>query len=36
MMAQYNIPFCVALSLYFDPTDPGSFEVEAQDKKDWR
>ncbi|MGE5817742.1 MAG: MmgE/PrpD family protein [Deltaproteobacteria bacterium] len=26
MMAQYSIPFCVALSLYFDPTDPDSFE----------
>src|SRR4029453_10935743 len=26
MMAQYSIPFCVALSLYFDPTDPESFD----------
>lgn len=26
MMAQYSIPFCVALSLYFDPTDPASFD----------
>ncbi len=26
MMAQYSIPFCVALSLYFDPTDPDSFD----------
>jgi 2-methylcitrate dehydratase PrpD len=34
MMAQYSIPFCVALSLYFDPTDPGSFdESKLTDKK---
>ncbi len=34
MMAQYSIPFCVALSLYFDPTDPGSFdENKLTDKK---
>ena len=34
MMAQYSIPFCVALSLYFDPTDPESFdEKKLQDKK---
>jgi 2-methylcitrate dehydratase PrpD len=26
MMAQYSIPFCVALSVYFDPTDPASFD----------
>jgi 2-methylcitrate dehydratase PrpD len=26
MMAQYSIPFCVALSVYCDPTDPASFE----------
>jgi 2-methylcitrate dehydratase PrpD len=26
MMAQYSIPFCVALSLYFDPTEPESFD----------
>ncbi len=25
MMAQYSIPFCVALSLYHDPKDPQSF-----------
>jgi len=25
MMAQYSIPFCIALSLYLDPTDPESF-----------
>ncbi len=34
MMAQYSIPFCVALSLYFDPTDPESFdESKLTDKK---
>ncbi len=34
MMAQYSIPFCVALSLYFDPTDPESFnERRLKDKK---
>ena len=34
MMAQYSIPFCVALSLYFDPTDPASFdEHKLKDKK---
>lgn len=34
MMAQYSIPFCVALSLYFDPTDPESFdEKKLKDKK---
>jgi 2-methylcitrate dehydratase PrpD len=33
MMAQYSIPFCVALSLYFDPTDPESFsEKKLKDK----
>jgi 2-methylcitrate dehydratase PrpD len=33
MMAQYSIPFCVALSLYFDPTDPASFdEKKLKDK----
>ena len=25
MAAQYSIPFCVALSLYYDPKDPESF-----------
>jgi 2-methylcitrate dehydratase PrpD len=25
MTAQYSLPFCLALSLYFDPRDPGSF-----------
>ena len=34
MMAQYSIPFCVALGLYFDPTDPESFdERKLKDKK---
>lgn len=34
MMAQYSIPFCVALSLFFDPTDPASFdESKLKDKK---
>jgi 2-methylcitrate dehydratase PrpD len=34
MMAQYSIPFCVALSVYFDPTDPGHFdEGKLKDKK---
>lgn len=26
MAAQYSIPFCVALSLYYDPMDPESFD----------
>ncbi|HYA30915.1 MAG TPA: hypothetical protein VEI95_19010, partial [Acidobacteriota bacterium] len=34
MMAQYSIPFCVALSVYYDPTDPASFdEAKLKDKK---
>jgi 2-methylcitrate dehydratase PrpD len=34
MMAQYSIPFCVALSVYYDPTDPESFdEKRLKDKK---
>jgi 2-methylcitrate dehydratase PrpD len=34
MAAQYSIPFCLALSLYFDPTDPESFDDQRlQDKK---
>jgi 2-methylcitrate dehydratase PrpD len=34
MMAQYSIPFCMALSLYFDPTDPECFdEKRLNDKK---
>ncbi len=34
MMAQYSIPFCAALSVYFDPTDPASFDAgKLKDKK---
>jgi len=34
MMAQYSIPFCVALSLYADPTDPACFnEKQLKNKK---
>lgn len=34
MMAQYSIPFCVALSLYFDPSDPASFtEPRLEDRR---
>ena len=34
MMAQYSIPFCVALSLYFDPADPAIFdEKKLKNKK---
>jgi 2-methylcitrate dehydratase PrpD len=34
MMAQYSIPFCVALSLYHDPKDPQSFaDRRVRDKK---
>jgi 2-methylcitrate dehydratase PrpD len=34
MMAQYSIPFCVALSLYRNPVDPRSFdEAVARDPK---
>jgi 2-methylcitrate dehydratase PrpD len=34
MMAQYSIPFCIALSLYFDPADPECFaEKRLKDKK---
>ena len=33
-MAQYSIPFCAALSVYFDPTDPASFDAgKLKDKK---
>ena len=28
MMAQYSVPFCVALSLYYDLRDPESFDEE--------
>ncbi|MSP38838.1 MAG: MmgE/PrpD family protein [Deltaproteobacteria bacterium] len=34
MMAQYSIPFCVALSVFFDPTDPANItEQKLRDKK---
>ncbi len=34
MTAQYSIPFCVALSLYYDPKDPRSFtEKRTSDEK---
>lgn len=34
MMAQYSIPFCVALSVYCDPTDPESFDdAKLKDKR---
>ena len=34
MTAQYSIPFCVALSLFYDPSDPESFsDKRIQDKK---
>jgi 2-methylcitrate dehydratase PrpD len=33
MMAQYSIPFCVALSLYDDPTDPESFNDKKLEDK---
>lgn len=34
MTAQYSIPFCVALSLYYDPRDPESFnEKRVRDRK---
>jgi 2-methylcitrate dehydratase PrpD len=29
MMSQYSTPFCVALALYRDPRDPGSFGEQA-------
>lgn len=29
MMAQYSIPFCVALALYREPRDPASFDQSA-------
>ena len=33
MMAQYSIPFCTALSLYADPTNPESFnETQLKNK----
>ena len=34
MAAQYSVPFCLALSLYHDPRDPGSFnDRRVRDKK---
>lgn len=34
MAAQYSIPFCIALSLYLDPADPGSFDdTRLRDKR---
>ncbi|HWO42148.1 MAG TPA: MmgE/PrpD family protein [Candidatus Eisenbacteria bacterium] len=34
MMAQYSVPFCVALSLFLDPADPESFnESSLKDKR---
>src|SRR4029078_4665824 len=33
MMAQYSIPFCIALSLYADPTDPQSLNDIRLKKK---
>lgn len=29
MQAQYSVPFCVALAMYRDPSDPRSFDAEA-------
>jgi len=29
MMSQYSIPYCVALSMFHNPMDPGSFNDEA-------
>ena len=34
MMAQYSIPFCIALSLYFDPTEPDSFDEKTLKDQD--
>lgn len=33
MMAQYSVPFCVALSLYRDPRDPDSFDEHVADDR---
>jgi len=34
MMAQYSVPFCVALSLFLDPADPESFNDDTlKDKR---
>jgi 2-methylcitrate dehydratase PrpD len=36
MMAQYSIPFCVALALFRDPRDPASFAATALSDRDIR
>jgi 2-methylcitrate dehydratase PrpD len=36
MMAQYSIPFCVALALFRDPRDPASFDDSALTDPDIR
>lgn len=36
MMAQYSIPFCVALALFRDPRDPASFDASALTDPDIR
>ena len=36
MMAQYSIPFCVALALFRDPRDPASFDASALSNPDIR
>jgi 2-methylcitrate dehydratase PrpD len=36
MMAQYSIPFCVALALFRDPRDPKSFDESALSDADIR
>jgi 2-methylcitrate dehydratase PrpD len=36
MMAQYSIPFCVALALFRDPRDPASFDDSALTDTDIR
>ena len=36
MMAQYSVPFCVALSLYRDARDPKSFDERVVDDPDIR
>jgi 2-methylcitrate dehydratase PrpD len=34
MMAQYSLPFCLALSLYFDPRNPDAFtEARLRDRR---
>jgi 2-methylcitrate dehydratase PrpD len=34
MLAQYSVPFCVALALLYDPTDPRTFrDVDVSDQK---